>query len=151
VTAQAAALGLTPEQYLALPLVQAAIASLGAGAEGFLAALAAKLQAAGLFNVSAYQNAAFISLIAGAANASDAISAINGLSIEQLALLYRLGFTQFGGLPIRRGQFFSRLRYSQISLSQMLVYKFTSVRFTGSGGVIVPGLFNAPRSNNNDD
>jgi hypothetical protein len=136
---------------MALPLVQAAIASFGAGAEGFLAALAAKLQAAGLFNAAAYQNAAFISLIAGAANAADAINAINALSVEQLALLYRLGFTRFGGLPIRRAREFSRIRYFDITLTQMLTYKFTSVRFTGAGGRIVPGLFNRKRGSNDDN
>ncbi len=151
VNAQAAALGLTPEQFMALPLVQAAIARFGAGAEAFLAALAAKLQAAGLFNAAAYQNAALINLFNNVANVTDAINLINALSVEQLALLYRLGFTRFGGLPIRRAREFSRIRYFDITLSQMVAYRFTSIRFTGAGGRIVPGLFNRERSNNDDD
>jgi hypothetical protein len=133
-----------------LPAVQAAIASLGAGAEGFLAAFAAKLAQAGL-GLDAYSNPGFISLIAGAANAADLISAFNALSVEQLALLYRLGFTRFGGLPIRRAQEFSEIQYFAITLSQMVAYKFTLVRFTGPGGVIDPGLFNRQRSNNDND
>jgi hypothetical protein len=135
---------------MALPAVQAAIASLGAGAEGFLAAFAAKLAQAGL-GLSAYSNPSFVNLITTAANAADATRAFNALSVQQMALLNRLGFSRFAGLPIRRALAFSRLRFYQISLIQMLAYRFTIVRFTGPGGVIAPGLFGAPRSNNDND
>jgi hypothetical protein len=135
---------------MALPAVQAAIASLGAGAEGFLAAFAAKLAQAGL-GLSAYSNPSFVNLITTAANAADATRVFNALSVEQVALLYRLGFTRFGGLPIRRARVFSKIRYFEISLSQMLAYRFALVRFTGPGGAIAPGLFNRQRSNNDND
>ncbi|MBD2547582.1 hypothetical protein [Planktothricoides raciborskii] len=131
---------------MALPLVQEAIARFGAGAEAFLAAFAKR----GL-GLDAYRNSAFINLIATVANADDAIRVFNALSDKQLALLYRLGLTRFGGLPIRPARAFSRLRYSQITLTQMLAYKFTSVRFTGPGGVIAPGLFNRQRSTNDNN
>jgi hypothetical protein len=143
-------LGISPAEYFGLPVVQAAIGSFGTGAEGFLNAFAAKLQQAGLFNTAAYSNASFVNLINTSSNVGEAISAFNALSVERLAFLYRLGFSRFGGLPIRRARVFSRLRYFDISLSQVVVYKFTQIRFVGTGGQIVPGLFNRVRSSDDD-
>jgi hypothetical protein len=146
VNAQALALGISPAEYFGLPVVQAAIGNFGNGAQGFLSAFAAKLQQGGLFNVQAYQNQTFVNLIANATNVGEAISGFNALSAERLALLYRLGFTRFANLPIRRARVFSRIRYFDITLGQVAMYKFTSQRFVGAGGRIVPGLFNRERS-----
>ncbi|MGA8896956.1 MAG: calcium-binding protein, partial [Planktothrix agardhii] len=116
-----------------------------------LEAFASKLQGAGLPLLAVFNNKrSFVNLIENARNSSEIAKMLSTLSAEKFALLNRLGLAQFGGVPIRRALTFSRLRYYQISLTQILAYRFTSVRFTGPGGTIAPGLFGAPRSNNDE-
>ncbi|HAN73466.1 MAG TPA: hypothetical protein DCQ51_05365 [Planktothrix sp. UBA8407] len=107
-----------------------------------LEAFASKLKDTRLFSIDAFNNPTFVNQIAGAASSSDIVTGLSRLSAERFALLYRLGSTSFGSSPIRRAQVFSHIRYFNISLTEIMVDKFTSVRFIGPGGSIVPGLFN---------
>jgi hypothetical protein len=110
-----------------------------------LEAFASKLKDTRLFSIDAFNNSAFVNQIAGAASSSDIVTGLSRLSAERFALLYRLeqlGSTSFGSSPIRRAQVFSNIRYFNISLTEIMVDKFTSVRFIGpSNSIALPPDF----------
>jgi hypothetical protein len=143
-------LGVDALTYFNSLVVQAAIGRFGGGADGFLSAFRAKTLASGLSFNQAFNNVEFVGLVNTFGSLSDAISAINALDVVRFQFISRLGFSRFAGQPIRRALLFSRLRFFQIGLSQIVVYRFTNFRFTG-GTSFPAGLFNKPRSSDNDN
>ncbi|MFM6194723.1 MAG: Ig-like domain-containing protein, partial [Planktothrix sp.] len=149
INATAASLGLTPAQLEALPVFQTA--SNYGDPKPIVQALLSKMTSSGV-GLDAFTNPAFVDLIQSAGNSSNAVRLLNSISDQQFVLLNRLGLRQFGSSALSRPRSFSRLRYTQITLTHMEAFNFFSVRkFTGPGGLIAPSLLQRQRSNDDDD
>ena len=118
----AVALGVSGEVFFQSTLVQASIRAYGTGAQSFLQAAEARFRAAGIFNIDSYNNPGFVSIVDTSANLTDAIGAINGLSIGRLRVV-----SVTRTITLFRSTF-SGARFSRIGFVNFLVYKSTTIR-----------------------
>ena len=118
----ATALGVDGQVLFQSALVQASIRSYGTGAQSFLQAAEARFRAAGIFNIDSYNNPGFVSIVDTSANLTDAIGAINGLSIGRLRVV-----SVTRTITLFRSTF-SGARFSRIGFVNFLVYKSTTIR-----------------------
>jgi hypothetical protein len=138
-------LGVDSLTYFNSLVVQAAVGRFGASADGFLSAFRVKALDAGLPFNQAFNNVEFVGLVNTFNSLGDATSGINALDVVRMQLISRLGLSRFAGQSILRASVSKR--YFQVTRSQLLIYKTTGIRFTGQGGVILPGSFGQQRDN----
>ncbi|HIK13067.1 MAG TPA: hypothetical protein IGS52_22890 [Oscillatoriaceae cyanobacterium M33_DOE_052] len=126
VLATARALGVDPAVFFQSRVVQGSL-RFGPDAGSTLAAFEAKLREIGQFNIGSYNNESFADIFLNARNSSEILAIFRSITAERFALVGRLG--RFGALPLRRARQFSRLRYTLVSLTQVVIYQGANVRF----------------------